>query len=92
MRNALVVGQRLVVILGFMVVAAIVLVVTGATRIEVTRARAEIAWWIWWAAPVVMRDARLFTWACCKGWSVVFWRLDLSRWAPTGSARRCRDW
>lgn len=43
MRNALVVGQRLVVILGVMVIAAIVLVVTGATRIEVTRARAEIA-------------------------------------------------
>ena len=43
MRNALVIGQRLVVILGGMVVAAIVLVVTGATRIEVTRARAEIA-------------------------------------------------
>ncbi|MGB0958397.1 MAG: cell division protein FtsX [Litorivicinus sp.] len=43
MRNALVLGQRLVMVLAVMVVAAIVLVVTGATRIEVTRARAEIA-------------------------------------------------
>lgn len=43
MRNALVLGQRLVLILGAMVLAAIVLVVTGATRIEVTRARAELA-------------------------------------------------
>lgn len=43
MRNAIVLGQRLVLILGVMVVAAIVLVVTGATRIEVTRARAELA-------------------------------------------------
>ncbi len=43
MRNALVLGQRLVLVLAFMVLAAIVLVVTGATRIEVTRARAELA-------------------------------------------------
>ena len=43
MRNALVLGQRLVLVLAFMVLAAIVLVVTGATRIEVTRARAEFA-------------------------------------------------
>ncbi|QGG79223.1 hypothetical protein GH975_01065 [Litorivicinus lipolyticus] len=43
MRNALVLGQRLVMVLAVMVVSAIVLVVTGATRIEVTRARAEIA-------------------------------------------------
>lgn len=43
MRNALILGQRLVLVLAAMVLAAIVLVVTGATRIEVTRARAELA-------------------------------------------------
>lgn len=43
MRNALILGQRLVLVLAFMVLSAIVLVVTGATRIEVTRARAELA-------------------------------------------------
>ena len=43
MRNALVLGQRLVIVLALMVLAAIVLVVTGATRIEVTRARAELS-------------------------------------------------
>ncbi|MGB0965785.1 MAG: cell division protein FtsX [Litorivicinus sp.] len=43
MRNALVLGQRLVLVLALMVLAAIVLVVTGATRIEVTRARAELS-------------------------------------------------
>ena len=43
MRNAIVLGQRLVLILGVMVVLAIILVVTGATRIEVTKERAELA-------------------------------------------------